>query len=287
VAGESYEGFVTRRVFRPAGLSATRFKHSNDLVPARAGGYLDSAGVLRTGEPGRPRVIAPSGGIMSTARDMARWVIALEAGRIVKPATLELMQTPVRLNNGTTFSAGFAWFLDTFHGHRVLLHNGSTVAGYSSVVYRYPDDRLAVVVLFNIDRWNAVNLLATRIASQYGPPLWTGAFAERPDPDPALARRLLAMLAAVAERRDTEMLASNLRNPGGPSRANPAFGFATVPDRFAFLDREDLGTAGQVRFGNTIRSVYRYKLVAGDRTIYYTFELTPDGTVARFVPEEG
>src|SRR4029077_20099606 len=130
------------------------------------------------------------------------------------------------------------WFLDTFHGHRLLLHNGSTVAGFSSVVYRYPDEHLAVVVLFNIDRFNAVNSLATRIASYYGTPLWTGAFAERPDPDPATGSRLLAMLAAVAERHDSDMLAANLRNPGHAPRTTPAFGFSGKVDRFAFLDRE-------------------------------------------------
>lgn len=285
-AGEPYESFVARRIFVPAGMTGTRFKHAQDVVRNRAGGYVDSAGVFQNGEPHRPGIIAPSGGVMSTAQDMARWMIALEAGRLVKPATLDLMQTPVRLNDGRTFSAGMGWFLDTFHGHRLLLHNGSTVGGYSSVVYRYPDDRLAVVVLFNVDRFNAVNLLATRLVSLFGPPLWTGGFAERPDPDPGLSRRVLEMLRAVAERRDTEMLAPNLRNPGAPPRTNATFGFAGTPDRFAFLDREDLGSAGQVRFGNTIRAIHRYKLVAGERTLYYSVEFTPEGKVARFVMEE-
>jgi CubicO group peptidase (beta-lactamase class C family) len=286
VAREPYETFVRRRIFAPAGLRATRFKHPYDVVPNRSGGYVDTAGVFKNGEPGRPSVIAPSGGIMSTAREMAEWMIALEAGRIVKPATLQRMETAIELPGGRTFSAGMAWFLDTFHGHRLFLHNGSTVAGFSSVVYRYPDDRLAVVVLFNMDRFNAVNSLATRIASYYGTPLWTGAFPERPDPEPVLTAKLVAMLAAVAERRDTDVLAPNLRNPGNPPRTNPAFGFSGKVDRFAFLDREDLGAAGVNRFGNQIRYVYRYKLVAGQRVIYYTIEVTTDGKVARFVSEE-
>lgn len=286
VARESYERFVERRVFARAGLTATRFKHPSDIVPNRSGGYVDSAGVLVNGEPLRPSVVAPSGGVMSTARDMARWIIALETGRIITPATLATMETPVRLNDGSAYSAGLGWFIDTFHGHRLLLHNGSTVAGYSSVVYRYPDLKLAVVVLMNIDRFNAVNQLATRVASRYGTPLWTGAFAERADPDPAFSRGLLAMLAAVAESRDSELLAPNLRNAPGPPRTNPAFGFKGPYERFALLDREDLDAAGQLRFGNTIRSVYRYKLVAGPRVIYYTIEVTPAGRVARFVSEE-
>jgi CubicO group peptidase (beta-lactamase class C family) len=286
VAREPYERFVERRIFGRAGLPATRFKHPSDIVPNRSGGYIDSAGVLVNGEPLRPSIIAPSGGVMSTARDMARWIIALESGRIVTPPTLAAMESPLTLNDGTTFSAGLGWFLDTFHGTRLLLHNGSTVAGYSSVVYRYPALKLSVVVLMNIDRSNAVNLLATRIASFYGTPLWTGAFAERTDPEPDVSRSVLSMLAAVADGRDSDLLAPNLRNPPGPPRTNRDFGFKGSVDRFALLDREDLGEAGQVRFGNLIRIVRRYKLVSGPSVIYFTVEFTPSGRVARFIREE-
>ena len=286
-AGESYEAFVTRRVFRPAGLTRTRFNHTDDATPVRAQGYVDSAGLLHTGVKGRPGILAPSGGILSTARDMAQWIIALEAGLIVKPATLATMQQPTILANGSPVSAGIAWFLDTFRGHPMLLHNGSTVAGFSSVVYRYPEDHLAVVVLFNVDRFNAVNNLATRVVSEFGPPLWTGAFAERPDPDPALAERLVGMLRAVGNRSDSDLLAGNLRVPGQASRARVEFGLPQAPDRVALLDREDLGASGVVRFGNTIRWVLRYRIIIGTRTAYYTFEVTPAGLVARFVREDG
>ncbi|MGH9391928.1 MAG: serine hydrolase, partial [Vicinamibacteria bacterium] len=194
--------------------------------------------------------------------------------------TLELMSTPLRTNDGNPFNAGMSWFLDTFRGHRLLLHNGSTVAGYSSVVYRYPDEGLGVVVLMNVDRWNAVNVLATRVASFYVPGLSLGSLPERPDPDPDLSAMLLAMLADIASGRESEMLAPDLRNP------RPEFGFAGKVERFAFLEREDLGPAGEERFGTRIRAIYRYKLLSQPREIGYTFEITPEGKVARFVPEE-
>ena len=55
------------------------------------------------------------------------------------------------------------------NGHRYLVHNGSTAAGFSSVFYCYPDNQLAVVVLCNIDRGDAVNRIATHIAGLYLP----------------------------------------------------------------------------------------------------------------------
>jgi len=286
VTGLPYERFVIERIFTPAGMRETRLRHPSDVVPNHASGYVDRDGVLENGEPLRPAILAPNGGVLSTAADMARWNIALTNGSIVKPETMKLMTTPVRFNDGSTFSGGIAWFLDEFRGHHMVLHNGSTVAGFSSVIYRYPDDDLSVVVLFNIDRWNAVNVLATNVASFYVPGLAMRSLAERPDPDPALSQRLLGMLAAVADNRDSEMLAPNLRNPGGPVRTTAARGFKASSARIAFLEVEDNGSKGIERFGSKVRWVYRYKVEGDGRTVYYTIELTPDGKVTRFVPEQ-
>jgi CubicO group peptidase (beta-lactamase class C family) len=287
ITGTGYEQFVTERIFLPAGMYHTRFKHPEEIVPNRSGGYVDHNGLLQNGEPLRPRVIAPNGGIMSTALDIARWDIALTNGVLLRPATLAQMMKPIRLNNGSMFDEGFSWFIDTFRGHPLFLHNGSTVAGFSSVVYRYPDDHLGVVVLLNIDRWNAVNVLATRIASFFVPGLSTLGLPELPDPDSNFSLKLLALLADVAANKDSEMLAPSLRNPSGPPRTTSSFGFKGPLTKFAFLDKEDFGKNGVEHFGNTIRWILRYKLTTVDRVRYYTFDITPDGKVARFFPEEG
>jgi len=94
-----------------------------------------------------------------------------------------LMTTPTRFNDGSSFDAGgIAWFFSEFRGHRMMLHNGSTAAGFSSVIYRYPDDDLSVVVLLNIDRSDTVNVLATSVASFYVPGLATREQPKRPAP---------------------------------------------------------------------------------------------------------
>ena len=285
VSGLPFERFVSEQLFAPVGLKATRFKNNDEVVPSKAGGYVDSAGTLKGGEPKRPSIIAPSGGAMSTAEELARWMYALGTGALLKPSSVEQMLTPVRLNNGMAMSAGIGVFLDSFHGHRTVLHNGSTVGGFSSVVYWYPDERLAVAVLFNIDRFNAVNTLATRLAGVVVPGLSISSLTERADPDPAFSRRLLQLLKAVAERRDDDMLANFFRVPGGAPRTNPSFGFAGAPDKFAFLEREDMGAEGTARFGNVIRWIYRYRLVTNGRNIDYTFEVNTDGKIARFLAE--
>lgn len=262
VTGEPFEQFITRRILEPAGMTQSRFRHAGELVPNRAAGYADSAGTFRNGEPLRPLVLAPNGGILSTAGDMAKWDIALSRGVLVPTATFEQMATPVRLNNGRTFSAGMGWFVDQFLGHRFVFHNGSTAAGFSSVIYHYPEDHLFVVVLMNIDRGALVNRLAIALADLAMAGLDIHTLAEQPDPDSAMNRRLKAVL------------------------SDSGSGFRGTIDRFAFLDKEDLGPEGRERFGLVVRWMYRYKVVSGTRVLYYTFELTPEGRVGRFRLED-
>ena len=46
------------------------------------------------------------------------------------------------------FNYGFGWFVDSYHGHRVVQHSGGT-PGFSSIIYRFIDDKLTIVVLTN------------------------------------------------------------------------------------------------------------------------------------------
>ena len=285
VSGKSYEEFVTERIFKPLGLSATRFNQPLEIVPYRASGYVEESGRLQKGEPLRPRLIAPNGGIITTVLDMAKWERIFYTEQILKQASLEQMRTPVRLNDGRTFNAGFGLFMDVFRGHRLMLHNGSTVAGFSSVFYHYPSDKLTVIVLCNIDRGNAVNQLATRVASFYVPGLTISALPEQPDPAPKMSEALLNMLRDLAAGREPDLLLPEWRGRvPQTTRAKIAAQLSSLR-RFAFLDQEK-PEQGASLSGTSVAQILRYKLMSGERAIYYTFELTGDGKVARMVFEE-
>jgi len=171
VSGKPYDEFVTERIFHPMGMSATRFNYPLEIVPHRASGYVDEGGRLRKGEPLRPRIVEPNGAILSSVLDLAKWARAFEPGALLKRESLVQMTTPVRLNDGRTLASGLGIFATQSRGHRSLLHNGSTPGGFSSVFYHYPEDRLTVFVLCNVDRGDAVNRIATRVASFFVPGL--------------------------------------------------------------------------------------------------------------------
>lgn len=284
-SGKKFEEFMTERIFKPLGMNATRFNHPSHIVPNHAGGYVDEGGILRKGEPLRPLVIAPNGGMLTTALDMAKWEKVFYTERLLKRSSLEQMQTPVRLNSGATFNSGLGLFMDTFRGHRLILHNGSTVGGFSAVFYSYPDDKLTVIVLCNIDRGNAVNIIATHVASFYGAKMTISALPERPDPAPETSRRLLQMLSDLAQGKESELLSKEwARLIPQATRVKIAEQLRDLK-RLAFLEAETLDKSLN-RLGVVVKQINRYKLLSGQRTIYYTFELAEDGRVARLFFEE-
>jgi hypothetical protein len=58
------------------------------------------------------------------------------------------MWSPVTLNDGSKFGYGLGWFVDEVNGHRHVSHPGGT-PGAASIISRYPDDRLTLILLTN------------------------------------------------------------------------------------------------------------------------------------------
>ena len=70
-SGKPYEEFVAERIFKPLAFPSIRFRHQTEIVTNRASGYEFAEGKFTNGEPFRPRVIAPSGGVLASAVDLA------------------------------------------------------------------------------------------------------------------------------------------------------------------------------------------------------------------------
>src|SRR4051812_7784993 len=150
VSGQTYWDFLDQRLFRPAGMTATRSTATVPLVPGRASGYEWVKDHFENRPVLLPFIGFSAGSIISTAEDMAKWDIALSAGKLLKPSSLQEMWTPLQLRDGATppLDYGFGWFLDSQHGHRIVQHTGGT-PGFSSAFYRFPDDKLSVILLTN------------------------------------------------------------------------------------------------------------------------------------------
>ena len=130
---------------------------------------------------------------------MARWQAALDGDKLLSAAARERMWTAARTRDGGTapIGYGFGWFVDAVNGHRLVQHGGGT-PGFSSVVYRFPAERLAVVILANHGDC-ILDSLAIDVAGLCEPSL------KRPesatDPEPALSRTLHEVFADLLRGR--------------------------------------------------------------------------------------
>ena len=73
-------------------MAATRKQSLTDIISRRASGYIWDNSALRNA-PAWPRDLA-SGGLLTTATDMAKWDEALYAGKLLKKSSLDLMWSP-------------------------------------------------------------------------------------------------------------------------------------------------------------------------------------------------
>ena len=215
VSGMSYMEFVETRIFKKLGLASARFKKNGEVVPQRADGSLFTDKTYHHGEPLRPAIIAPNGGILINVIDFAAWDIAITQGRLLRPESLKAMTTPARLNNGRSVSHGLGWFMDRFNGHPFGAHWGTTVGGHSAVIRRYVDDGLTVIVLANMDEGGgfAVDAMSKTIADMYVPGVALPGLQAVADVKAAAIKHWTAVLTAVAhgvEHPDAPGLATRL-----------------------------------------------------------------------------
>jgi D-alanyl-D-alanine carboxypeptidase len=153
--GESFESFIQDQILRPLGMSETQVLGRSATVPNQAVGYDGPKhGKWRKAKLQNGPAMYASAGMVSTADDMAAYMTALLSGRILDPATYELMWTanPSRqygLPSAST-NRGLGWdtVIDTSAGPAQVAKSGQ-VPGYNSELILFPSSHSGVYVSFN------------------------------------------------------------------------------------------------------------------------------------------
>jgi len=164
VSGTNYWAFLRARILQPLGMSATTDRRPAVIVTNRASGYEQTNHMHISRDYDLTDVFA-AGALVSTVGDLAKWNAALDSDSPLAAASKELMWTPAKLNHGKPTKYGFGWFIEPLDGHRNIGHGGST-SGFSASIQRFPDDKLAVIILTNTDEQIATTL-AKKVASFY------------------------------------------------------------------------------------------------------------------------
>jgi CubicO group peptidase (beta-lactamase class C family) len=189
VSGQPFGEFLRDSIFTPLGMTSTVVRDSSEPVIAhRARGYRRVDGGFELYDEHPLNHIVGSGSVYSSLNDLARWDRALDANVLVRRPTLEEAWTPVRLSGGKPYPYGFGWRIgseDTL-GRRVF-HSGGWL-GFSTHVARYPERRVTVIVLANLEDFECeeatrpiVELLFPSIVAADGPVVERAAAADLPN----------------------------------------------------------------------------------------------------------
>jgi CubicO group peptidase (beta-lactamase class C family) len=117
------------------------------LMSQSARGYrVDPRGrVTRTDVP-LSRVNAATG-VVTTARDLARFDAAFRFNLVAKPESVALAWSPVSFG----FPSGFGWLVQPYNGHTVVWQFGVVADAYSALVVKVPVRGLTLILLANSD----------------------------------------------------------------------------------------------------------------------------------------
>ncbi len=149
-------------VFQPAGMTrSARIHRRLPLTPALAADlavpyHVDSSGKTAVSDPPPPQGDGAAGGVISTAMDVARFDIALTAGRLLSPDSKKVMLTANRSPTGTVLPYGLGWYVQDHAGEQLFWHTGLWEGAYSALYLKAPERRLTLILLANSDglRWD-------------------------------------------------------------------------------------------------------------------------------------
>jgi CubicO group peptidase (beta-lactamase class C family) len=157
ISGQTYEKFVQENIFTPLGMKDSGYDSNSAIIPRRAEGYVlkgdhyEHAGYINMTIP------QGAGGLYSTVEDLLKWEQGLFGGKVLQAASLEKMTTPFKNN----YAFGLA--VSTEGGRKVIEHGGG-IEGFNTQLSYYPEDKVTVVVLGNVNG-NAPGEIAKKLAA--------------------------------------------------------------------------------------------------------------------------
>ena len=92
--------------------------------------------------------LTPSGGMISTVRDLAEFDLGLRRGLVLLPETLEAAWRPA-FSNGQPLPHGLGWFTGVYSGERIVWQFGVSENASSALMITMPDRQATYILLAN------------------------------------------------------------------------------------------------------------------------------------------
>ncbi len=158
-ADEPFSRFMRKQIFEPLGMDETRADAATEPSPDRALFYFPRFAADPRYGLQAPREVdyscfAGSGAFVSTPSDLVRFVMAINSGKLLQPATVRLLQAPQRLASGQETGYGLGWDLETValagEQTRAVGHDGELMGGMVASFMAFPEHGIVVSVTSNI-----------------------------------------------------------------------------------------------------------------------------------------
>jgi CubicO group peptidase (beta-lactamase class C family) len=284
VSGKSLPELFKAEIITPLGLTRTGFNFASNRgqvrwatpLPGRASVYAWKDGRQFISDGLYAEQTYAAGGMFSSARDLATLFAAIDEGRLVKPESLILLETPPTLPDGGKGGFGVGWTTRTYRGVPVVGHSGGPAL---ADVLRSEDRKLTVIVLTNQHRFYP--FLAEEVADLYLP--------QAPRAKPIADRRaaLTASVRTVLVSAAAGPVDVALFTEAGAKEMKPFFGEVgpTLLVGVGPLERLEL-LSDKVEDGRIVRT-YRAGFAVKD--LYWRLVADRDGKIVELVPagEEG
>lgn len=157
VTGGSYEAFVRDNIFTPLGMKDSGYDSNSAVILHRASGYVFNDNRFQNAGFVHMSVPQGAGALYSSTEDLLKWEQGLFGGKVLQPASLEKMTTPFKNHYA------FGLQVDSVGGHKSIVHGGG-IEGFNTELAYYPEDKLTVVVLGNVNG-SAPEEIATKLAA--------------------------------------------------------------------------------------------------------------------------
>ena len=166
---------MRQQIFEPLGMDDTDADSSNEATGDRATSYFPRFAADPRYGPDVMRELdlscyAGSSVFVSTPSDLARFAMAIDSGKLLKPETVQLLQAPQRLTSGEETGYGLGWDLETAtiagKQTRVVGHDGDLLGGMMSSLMTFPEQGIVVSVTSNTS-YADTSALALKIAEAF------------------------------------------------------------------------------------------------------------------------
>jgi D-alanyl-D-alanine carboxypeptidase len=155
VTGNRLGDELQDRIIKPLHLRHTSFPIDTTAVPGHhANGYGAVDGSLRDLTVFNSSAAWATGGLVSTATDMAHYWRALLGGKLLAPAQLAAMKTTVPIGHGLPVSYGLGIMkFDQYKSKEcgTLWGNGGDIPGYSTEFFNSEDGKVQAGILVNVN----------------------------------------------------------------------------------------------------------------------------------------